>query len=623
MFDEKNLNTSTGKLNDEFKLIGTEMDNITGLFGTMKNLVESNILNLQDMRDVLLYVDREASNIAKSFGSGRENIVQLKIAMADAFVEVSKMGGTYKDIAAIQGKVSQDLGRNVILQSDTIEKLFATQQVTGQNAEVVTKSFKDAGMSASFASEAMGKVVNIARSQGVNAQAVSKLVVENMSNLNMYTFQGGVDGLAKMAAQATSMRISMQDTFRFSEKVFNPEGAIETAAALQRLGVTQSQLLDPLRLMDLAQNDPTELQNQITQMTQQFVQLNKDGQFEIMPDAKRQLREIETAMSYPAGSLSKMALGAAEVADKMSKIKFTGNFTEDQKKFIANMAEMGSGGEYKLRIDGEEIGLDRALDMFTKDNSKLTEFMKDSNPKTMEDLAKEQLDALQSMAASLNSMMNRTPIAASGSKVGETILEGYREAYNIPAKSLSGEAFDTKNIRIKFDELGTGVGEMFEKIKSGKVTLEDFKTAFSSFAEGINNFFTAEMKSVLSNSNIALDEASKGKKSSTESGGNKTGYAEDFILKTHPKDSIVFTPNMMIGGTNLFGGQQNSMSETKNTNDINLNVTLTSNGVDLNQMTKRDVLEPLVAHMRQILQADGLLNKNGSTPNPIVNYQYS
>ena len=79
----------------------------------------------------------------------------------------------------------------------------------------------------------------------------------------------------------------------------------------------------------------------------------------------------------------------------------------------------------------------------------------------------------------------------------------------------------------------------------------------------------------------------------------------------------------MIGGTNLFGGQQNSMSETKNTNDINLNVTLTSNGVDLNQMTKRDVLEPLVAHMQQILQADGLLNKNGSTSNPIVNYQYS
>jgi hypothetical protein len=80
---------------------------------------------------------------------------------------------------------------------------------------------------------------------------------------------------------------------------------------------------------------------------------------------------------------------------------------------------------------------------------------------------------------------------------------------------------------------------------------------------------------------------------------------------------------MMIGGTNLFGGQQNSMSETKNTNDINLNVTLTSNGVDLNQMTKRDVLEPLVEHMKRILDGDGLLNKNGKTPNPMFNYQVS
>ena len=37
------------------------------------------------------------------------------------------------------------------------------------------------------------------------------------------------------------------------------------AAAMQRLGVAQSDLLDPLRLMDLSANDPTELQNQIVQ----------------------------------------------------------------------------------------------------------------------------------------------------------------------------------------------------------------------------------------------------------------------------------------------------------------------------------------------------------------------
>ncbi len=231
------------KINDEFADINTTAFSIQGVFEKINGIIESNGFNLEQMNKVILGVDKSATAIAKSFGTGRDNIVQLKIAMGDAYVEVAKMGGKYSDIASIQGKVSADLGRNVILQTETIQKLFAVQQVTGQNAEVITKSFKDAGMSASFASEAMGKVVNIARSQGVNAQAVSKLVVDNMSNLNMYTFQGGVDGLAKMAAQATSMRINMQDTFRFSEKVFNPEGAIETAAALQRLGVTQSQFL--------------------------------------------------------------------------------------------------------------------------------------------------------------------------------------------------------------------------------------------------------------------------------------------------------------------------------------------------------------------------------------------
>lgn len=608
---------SAGKLVDEFSAINTEMEHITGAFGTISNLAESNLLDLKSMRDVLLTVDRVAMDISKSFGQGRENVTQLKIAMSDAYVEVAKMGGQYKDIAAIQGKVAQDLGRNVILQSDTIEKLFATQEVTGQNAEVITKNFKDAGMSATLAADGMARVVNIARSQGVNAQAVSKLVVDNMSYLNMYTFQGGVDGLAKMAAQATSMRINMQDTFRFSEKVFNPEGAIETAAALQRLGVTQSQLLDPLRLMDLAQNDPTELQNQIVKMTEQFVQLNSKGQFEILPDAKRQLREIETAMGYPSGALSKMALGAAEVADKMSKIRFTGGFSEDEKKFIANMAEMGPGGTYTLKVDGKDMGIDQAMDIFTKDRTKFDKFMEASKPKTMEELAVEQLDTLKSMSAALNSMMNRTPIAASGSKVGEGILSAYREAYNIPARTLSGDAFDTENMRLKFDEFGTGVVNLFDKIKGGKVTLDDFKTSFNEFMGGIVSYFEDELGSVVETGKKEVKNLMGGDKK----GDNTVLTANDFILKTHPKDTIVFTPDMMVGGTNLFGGQQNSMSETKNTHDINLNVNLTSTGTDLNQITKREILEPLVAHIQKVITGDGLLNKDGKLPNPIVNYQ--
>jgi hypothetical protein len=309
-----------------------------------------------------------------------------------------------------------------------------------------------------------------------------------------------------------------------------------------------------------------------------------------------------------------MALGAAEVADKMSKIRFTGGFSEDEKKFIANMAEMGPGGTYTLKVDGKDMGIDQAMDLFSKDKNRFNEFMKASEPKTMEDLAKDQLDTIKSIQAAVNSMMNRTPIAASGSKVGESILGGYREAYNIPARALSGNAFDTETMRNKFDDFGSGIGDLVDKMKKGTISGDDFTTAFSDAMKGFSGYLKDELLSALNN--VTNGDANlRGEK-------DVKVKAKDFILETHPMDSILFTPEMMVGGTNLFGGQQNSMSETKNTNDININVTLTSNGADLNQMTKREILEPLVAHIQKVITGDGLLNKNGSTPNPIVNYQY-
>lgn len=604
--DELDGGPKSVRITDEFSQMNTEAASLKGIFENIEKIVSSNLYDLKQMNAVLLYVDKSATAIAKSFGQGNENIKELKIAMADAYVEVARMGGKYSDIAGIQGKVAADLGRNVILQSDTIEKLFATQQVTGLNAEVVTKSFKDAGMSALHATEKMGDVVNIARSQGVNAQAVSKLVVDNLKNLNMYTFQGGVDGLAKMAAQATSMRFSMSETLKFAEKVFNPEGAIETAAALQRLGVTQSQLLDPLRLMDLAQNDPTELQNQLVQMTEQFVQLNKHGQFEVLPDAKRQLREISREMGISYDELVKMSIGSAELNDKMSKIRFPDVFTEEQKTFVANMAEMGSGGEYKLRIDGEEIGLDKAMDMFAKDNSKLLKFMEDSKPKSMEELAIDQLDTLTKIESDVASMANRTSIAASSSNLGENILGVFKTISDVPAKGFSGEAFGTKGMRESLD----GISEIVAETISTIINTKDMSEV------QVNKL----MEDAFSNFKKYMEDNSKEFKKNL--GYDKTVEANDFILKTHPKDSIVFTPNMMVGGTNLFGGQQNTMSESKNTHDININVQLSAQpGVDVNQMTKKEILEPLVAHIQKVITGDGLLNKNGKLPNPIVNYQ--
>jgi len=196
----------------------------------------------------IVEVDKGAREVIKTFDTGAQNIKAIKDGLTDAVTEVNLLGGGFQDIVNIQVGVSEALGRNVVLTSDAYEKLFSATEVSGLSAENMIGSFKDAGISAYQAAENMEDVINVANEIGVNAQSVSQKVVSNMEQLNRFNFNGGVEGLARMAAQATNLRIDMQSTLGFAEKVFDPEGAIETAAALQRLGVAQSELLDPLRL---------------------------------------------------------------------------------------------------------------------------------------------------------------------------------------------------------------------------------------------------------------------------------------------------------------------------------------------------------------------------------------
>ncbi len=239
-------------------------------------------INPDRMLEKLFEVDDAAKAIAKSFGTGTDNIVNLKMSMTNAVTEVTKLGGNFEKIAQIQQTVGESVGRNVVIASEAYAKLYAAGEVSGKQAAEFVPKFKDVGISIYQAGTQMEKIVNTAREIGVNVGTVTGEVMKHMDKLNLITFQGGVEGLAKMAAHATSINMDMGKTLEFAEKVYNPEGAIETAAALQRLGVTQSQLLDPLRLMDLSQNDPEELQRQIADLGKDFVKLNEKGQFEIM-----------------------------------------------------------------------------------------------------------------------------------------------------------------------------------------------------------------------------------------------------------------------------------------------------------------------------------------------------
>jgi hypothetical protein len=394
----------------------------------------------------------------------------------------------------------------------------------------------------------MLKVVNVARESGVNAVAVSETVLKNMNALNKYNFEGGVAGLAKMAAQATSLRIDMSQTLGFAEKVFNPEGAIEVAAAMQRLGVSQSSLLDPLKLMDLSQNDPAELQNQIAEMSKQFVQLGKDGHFEIMPGAKRQLREISSAMGISYDQLTKMALGSADLDKKMKEISFP-SATEDQKKMIANMAEMGTGGEYMVKFtDKEGTSQEKSVSELSKDDVAALEKMANTAPKSMEELAIDQLSATQDVVAAINSLGDRTGLGLAASNTGGQLLKGSRKGFEA-VSNVPPEGFSAKNI-------GKGTDELINDLSSG-ASLSDVFNKFK-------NKFIKELGVAFDNVNEQMtklkDEVPLFKVINSLSTGTPVGNT--------PTNSSIPSGN---------NGMNNSNNSQTSNNSSNVNVNLTHN----------------------------------------------
>ena len=459
------------------------------------------------IKQALLDVDTGASDVLKTFGASRDVIQAIRQNMANATQEVKGLGGQWQDIVDIQTDVSTALNRNLTLSSDAFEKMYAAAKASGQDYSTITKSFKDVGISVYDSTKQMEGVVNIARASGVNASAVSSQVLTNMEALNKYNFEGGVQGLAKMAAQATSLRIDMKDSLAFAEKVFDPEGAINMAAAMQRLGVAQGDLLDPLRMMDLAQNDPGELQNQIAKMSQQFVQLKKDGTgFEIMPGAKRQMREIEQSMGLPLGQLSKMALASADLDDKMKKIKFPAA-TDEQKTMIANMAEM-KGGQYVVNFtDKEGKAQEKAVTELSKDD--LEAMAKASEPKTLEELTKDQLSTEKSMAASLDYIKDRLPYAIAGSKAGKSMTEAPRELMSGFQKTFSGDKLSVKNLSKSVEENSEVLFKTMDKFAKGVGTWDTVTDAFHQVGENTKKTFGGAWTEVMENAKKSTDELGK------------------------------------------------------------------------------------------------------------------
>ena len=234
------------------------------------------------------------NKIQTVFTQGRQRVVELRNAIADAAPDVIRLGGNVADTGRVIEDVAEASRRNVVATSEEVEKLFAAEKVLVIGAEQLANSFLDVGIGIEKIGESLDESINYIRSVGGNASQVMKDVRQNMEQMNRYNFEGGVVGLTKMAAQASMLRFDMNQTFQLADDVLNPEKAVTTAAAFQRLGVAVGTLGDPFALMNASINDPGALQDSLVDVAKQFTYFDeKTKTFKINPQGVLTFKELQ------------------------------------------------------------------------------------------------------------------------------------------------------------------------------------------------------------------------------------------------------------------------------------------------------------------------------------------
>ena len=476
-------NTGTSSLGDDV-LGGTAEDfnknaytlNVGAIGKKLESQFEG-LLSAINPLDTKIFAELEtyANSVQTAFGLSKERVDEFKTSIADAAPELAKLGITDQEIATNLISIMDGLGGAASVSKEAIVELSAAAKLTGQDVGDLTSKFREVGISVYDVGEQMKTVTEVARSAGVSVKGVSDKITANLEKMNIYNFENGVKGLAKMAAQAERLGISMANVFLQSEKVMNPEGAIDMSAALQQLGVTSSGLLDPLRAMDMSQNDPEQFQKEIVNLGKEFTRFNeKTGQMEILPGAKRRMREVAAAVGMTGEEFSKMALKSSDFEMKLKQIKMPslGIDDDETKEMIATMAQM-KDGVATIQVRDKETGIttEKKVEELTPEDIENLKKANEDSSKTIEELAFNQLD----VTTQIKNLLSTGEVAAKFAKATTPTLSKFyglvADSKLEIAKAADNIFGSTEDMRTTFGELGRPV----EGIIKGKIAGDDNK----------------------------------------------------------------------------------------------------------------------------------------------------
>jgi hypothetical protein len=510
-----------------------------------------------DVAKAITSLESYGAGINRTFGETRQRIGEIKTALADSLPGVERLGGNITDVQKTIADIALGTRRNIIATTKQTEDLYAVTKVTGLAVKGLVDGFADVGIGVAQMTKQIESSINYIQSIGGNTKEVFKVVTDNMDQLNRYQFDGGIRGLTKMAAQASMLRFDMNETFRLADNLYKPERAIEVASAFQRLGLAVGDLADPFRLMNDSINNPEGIQESLVNVAKQFAYLDdKTKTFKITPEGVLRLKELQDQTQISATEMMKLGVAAKEADVRISAISAVGlNVKEEDKQLLSNISRMGDGGEYEISVKDSASGERRweKLTSLTQDQLNATLKEQKEAPKSLEEIARSQLDYSEMVAGDVRSIYHGLMYGfGSDTKVNEGV-EGLRRTTDTLTGTLSKVFGNTSTSRKMAGAAIQDFQEFFKDLKDPKKSgneafadlLEKISTQSQQFGqqykEGMSLYLDKVQdkltdKTALEKETKSLIEQLSGKKRTPENANLQTATYEGLMGKSTPLD---------------------------------------------------------------------------------------
>lgn len=408
-------------------------------------------------------LEKTSAIIRENFLLGNARAVEFKSTVASITPVLRLVGGDVEDLLKMIEESGRALSRVVVFNKEVYTDLYLLGKLLGTDYNTIVRNFANVGMSIANVGDDVEKSIGYIKSIGMDAKSIMKSVVDNTDLLNRFNFKEGVLGFSKMAATAAMLKVDMSDIQSFADKVFNVEGAIEAAAAFQRLGVFTGDLADPFMLMNKSLNDPDGLIKSVAAAAEQFTTLDAEtGRISINPSAIGLMKEMGDQIGIGAEKMKRIAINMREFNERASQINFKFNLSEDDEMLIANMAYLDKKGEYVINLRDEQTGnmIATKVSELTEPQIKKLKEISEQEPEELVDIAKQTMTITEMINNSVTAMKYRMVFGAAGSPEVLRFQEDYKENFirNKFVKALDGAVNEdfVKSIRgalsnLKFD----------------------------------------------------------------------------------------------------------------------------------------------------------------------------